>query len=326
MLSDYQSRTDEGVTNTAFHLAREISQRHELLHVCLQPYAKMLNPGYWATIRKFNPHIIHFVPGPTIKSFLIVRWAGFLCPGAKTVMSGTHPALTSLSKRLVPFLTPDLVLAQSPESHGMFSDMGCRTSFLPSGVDLDKFAPVSEETRNKLRDKYGLPRDAWIALHVGPLKRGRNVLSLNRLVQEEVHVLIVGSLTVPWEPAVHRGLVEGGCTVWQRYFENVSDIYGLADCYIFPTTDKDNCIEMPLSIMEAMACNLPVLTTPFRAIPNLFPQGDGLHFFSGENGMVEAVKRIREGDIAPRTREKVAGYSWSAIGKQLEEIYCEVAS
>ncbi len=325
MLSDYSGIRDEGLRNIAFYLSRELSQRHELFHLCLRPLSGLCTPGFWRKIRAFQPQIIHFIPGPTIKSFMMVKALKINCLQAKTVMSATHPALSSLSKRFVPWLKPDLILVQSRESEAMFAQLGCKTRFLPSGVDTGRFLPVSEEEKKSLRRKYHLDEKKWIVLHVGPLKRGRNVLFLNRIQQEEnTQVLIVGSLSVPMEQGVYHSLLKGGCQVWPTYFENIAEIYALSDCYIFPTVDKLNSIELPLSVLEAMSCNLPVLTTPFRALPDVFAPGDGLSFAPREEDFVDLFNEVKRGGVVSKTREKVLSYSWEGIARRLEQFYYEV--
>ena len=151
MLSDFQSRMDEGVGNTAFHIARQVSLRHDLEHICLRPLSKLVGPGFWRTVRRFHPDIIHFVPGPTLKSFLMVKALKIACPGARTVMSAAHPAFPAWSKGVIKRLAPDAILAQSPQSRDMFAELGFNTRFLPGAVDTDRFMPVSPQARAQLR-------------------------------------------------------------------------------------------------------------------------------------------------------------------------------
>ncbi len=326
MLSDYSGIMDEGMRNTAFYLERGLSRHHEILHLSLKPYRRLLSPRFWGEMRAFRPDIIHFIPGPTIKSFILVKALKMNCPKAKTVMSATLPSLSPFSRRLVPWLRPSLILTQSPESEAMFTCLGCRTRFLPGGVDTVKFAPVSEETKHELRRKYQLEAHKWIVLHVGPIKGGRNLLLLSQMQQEEdTQVLIIGSLSVPMEREVYQSLEEKGCLVWRSYFDDIAEIYALSDCYVFPTIDRSNSIELPLSVLEAMSCNLPVLSTPFGALPHLFAPGEGLSFAEKEGDLIQLLRQVKEGSMKPRTREKVLSYSWEDIVERLEQIYHEVA-
>lgn len=325
MFSDFQSRMDEGVNNIAVHMARHAAQYHDIRHECLRPYTHMLGAGFWNSLREYAPDIIHFVPGPTLKSFLLVKALKLSSPRSRTVMSAAHPAFGERAKPLIRRMPPDMMLVQSPESEREFSDMGFRTRFVPGGVDTGKFQPVSPEARRQLRAKYELPADDFVVLHVGPLKKGRNVLALKALVADGVRVVVVGSLTVPHESDVKRDLENAGCVVWHRYFDNIAEVYGLADCYIFPTFDRDNCIETPLSVLEAMSCNLPVVSTPFRALPHMFEEGDGLFFFREVSEMRQAFQAIRANGAFHNTRAKASRYTWDKVGEIVSRAYCEVA-
>jgi len=67
-----------------------------------------------------------------------------------------------------------------------------------------------------------------------------------------------------------------GFRIIDEYVPNIEEIYNLADCYVFPTFKRHNCIDMPLSVMEAMACNIPVISTKFGGLPKIFKEGNGL--------------------------------------------------
>jgi len=59
-----------------------------------------------------------------------------------------------------------------------------------------------------------------------------------------------------------------------RYIKKIEEIYQLSDCYIFPITFEGGGISILLSVLEAMACNLPVVTTKFGGLPAIFKGGD----------------------------------------------------
>ena len=50
------------------------------------------------------------------------------------------------------------------------------------------------------------------------------------------------------------------------YIPEVEDIYRLSDLYLFLAESDTAAIEVPLSVLEAMACNLPVICTPFGGL------------------------------------------------------------
>lgn len=322
MLSDYTGIRDEGLRNIAFYLSRELAKHHSILRL---PIRELFLRKTWRKIREFNPRIIHFVPGPTLKSFVIVRVLKTFCPQAKTVMSATIPALSNFSKRFVPMLKPDLLLTQSNKSEKMFIHLGCRVHFLPNGVDISKFRPVDDRTKRTLRRKYGLDENRPLLLHVGSITKKRNILILNEMRRRNsIQILVVGSLSIPAEQEAQLSLVKGGCCVIREYIEKIEEVYSMADCYIFPTIDEIASVELPLSVMEAMACNLPIITTRFGALPRLFEEGDGLFYAKSLADFNRLLHKILEENVEVRTREKVMPYSWERVGEKLRQLYEEV--
>ena len=335
LLGDYYGYPDEAMKKVAARLAEGLSKRHSVQRLNIKD---IFWPRFWREIRGFDAHIIHYVPGPTIISFMILYTLGLCCKQAKTVMSAMHPgfhglrgfaygpsyALSAALKCLVRPLRPDVILTQSKESERFFEDLGCTTRFLPSGVDTERFAPAPTELSETLRQKYGLAKDDFVCLHVGSVKKTRNLQILARLQEAGNQVIVVGSTHAGKDEKICEYLREKACKVWIEYFENVEELYMVSDCYVFPTLEKVGCIEMPLSVLEAMACNLPVVSTRFAALPRVFEEGKGLIFAEGEEEFLRAVQEVKDSSSETRTRDKVLPYSWDNIIRSLEEIYGEL--
>lgn len=90
------------------------------------------------------------------------------------------------------------------------------------------------------------------------------------------------------------------------------------------TTNTDNT---PVSVLEAMACGLPVVSTNAGGLPYLLEDGhDALLVPSGDDrGMAEAVRRLlMDPELAARlstnAREKVEGFDWSAVIPQWKQV------
>ena len=322
LIGEYAGDLDEGMRKVSFHFAEKLSKEHQVLTSDLR---NVFTKEFWKDIKNFNPNIIHYIHGPSIKSFVLLKMLSFRCRNAKTVMSAMHPGFSFLSKRFIPLFKPNLILIQSYETEEIFKNLGCKTEFLPCGVDIKKFKPATEETKEELRDKYGIDQDKFVILHIGSIKEGRNVQLLEKLQNENNQVIIIGAISTRIDKNLTQKLKKSGCLVWAKYFENIEEIYSLSDCYVFPTLplNKINSIEMPLSVLEAMSCNLPVITTKFGALPRAFKEGDGLFFVENENDIFQALEEIRNG-IKVKTREKVLPYSWKNVVKRLEEIYGRV--
>ncbi len=334
LLGDYSGNVDEGMKKVAYHLAQELCRAHSVLPLNAKNFTY---PSFWRTLRGFRPQIVHYVPGPSILSFLLVRFIKTYCRGTKTVVSAMHPAFyspsyfshgftygfSSLFKPVLPWLKPDLVLTQSQKTETMFNQMGFRTAFLPAGVDVSKFAPVPLETKRQLREKYGLEKGRFVILHIGSIGKFRNLQVLKGL-QGEDQVLIAGSTSTGVHRQLHQELKEKSCLVWTSYFDRVEELYLLSDCYVFPARDEMSAIEMPLTVLEAMSCNLPVVSTRFGALPRAFSEGEGLIFVEKEEDFLPALNQIKNGNMMVKTREKVLPYSWEKVAKKLEQIYADL--
>jgi glycosyltransferase involved in cell wall biosynthesis len=173
------------------------------------------------------------------------------------------------------------------------------------------------------RDKYGIARDKFVVLHVGHMNPGRNIAALEKLQDDHTQVMVVGSTSTAQDSRLIERLRDRGVIVWTGYVENIQEMYQLSDCYVFPTLNPTSCIEIPLSVLEAMACNLPVVSTKFGGLPDMFSASDGLYYVEVEE-LEEAVQTVKMGAAATNTRDKVINYSWENVCAALEGLYREL--
>lgn len=332
LLGDFSGTPDEGMKNVSRTTYDILSGNHDVMKINPRDVVK---PRFFKKLRTFKPHIVHYLHGPTIRSLCILKLLRMLiCPNAGIVVSATRPYFSQYTRRLIPLLKQDLVLTQSMKFEVFFKQYGWQVGFLPNGVDCRKFAPVDAGTKKRLRVKLGLPPDKRIVLHVGHLKQNRK-LDLFIRIQEmkDVQVVVVGGTVEASDERLKDRLKDSGVRVIHEYLEDVSEIYKASDLYLFPimdTTDKlpgsyneIGAIDLPLSILEAMACNLPVITTPFGALPRLFRQGRGFEYAASQEDMIDKVKSF---DFLTNTatREKVMPLDWNTIINKLETKYAEL--
>ncbi len=310
---------DEGTRIVAKEIAKNLERRG--LHV------KKVNissrQALWV-VRKFQPDVTHFILSPTVFGLIFSKIVSLSYPKTRTVISAVQSAIPK--KKIVSAFRPDIILVQSEESEIMYKDLGFNTLFLPNGVDTAKFKPVSMDKKLELRKKYDLPLDKFIVLHLASMKRKRNLEVFKTIKKHipDVEIVIVGrdnEKNIDWK--LVKELRGYGCKVWIKHFSRIEEIHQLADCYVFPTTDKTASIETPLSVLEAMACNLPVITTKFGALPRMFDGGDGLFFVESKKDIVNLIRnlQIEQHSIKIKNREKVMKYSWDLIVSKLVSTY-----
>jgi glycosyltransferase involved in cell wall biosynthesis len=290
----------------------------------------------WAKVEAFNPDVIHSITAASPFSFLLTRILQRRCKNPKTVIfsplipfrgfsHGLWFAASTLLEPAVPFLKTDLVLTQSREAEAAYRRLGCKVlPFVYSGVDLKRFRPVSEAEKEELRTRYNVESDKFVVLHVGSVRKWRNVECLKKIQQDdENQVLLVGRPSTKYERQVGAVLKEAGVVVAKAFNPKIEDFYRLSDCYIFPTTDPAGSIDIPLSVLEAMASGLPVVSTRFGGLPRIFDDADGFCYADVEE-FPSKLKALKSQGAAVRTRELVRPYSWENIARNLLEVYAQM--
>ena len=329
LLGEYSGDLDEGMKKVSSYFAEELSKRHKVLTLDLKNIT--FDRNFWKVIKSFDPKIIHYIHGPSIKSLMLLKFISIYCRNSKTVVSAMHPRFTRLSEQFIPLFKPDLTLVQSLKSEKIFNKLGYKTEFLPCGVDINKFVPISSMRKEELREKYEIDKKKFVILHIGSIKQGRNVQVFEKLQIDNNQVIIVGAISPGVDKHVLERLEKSGCIVWTKYFENIEEIYAMSDCYIFPVLDRSDVfgwaiadsIEMPLSVLEAISCNLSIIATRFGALPRAFEEGNGLFFFEEEGDLINIINTIKKG-VNVKMREQALAYSWDNISIKLEKIYLRI--
>lgn len=318
LLGHFSSNLDEGVRNVGKAISIGIEKSGlEVLKI------DMNSPFSWLGIRKFNPDLLHFILSPTSSGLFFSKIISKMSRNPKVIISAAH--LSFPPAKILQLLQPDMILIQSKRSQDICRRIGFRNEFLFNGVDTEKFKPATSAQKESLRKKFGVNNDQIIYLHLASLRKRRNVEALARVqTLGGGQVLVIGREGERPDRGVIERLRKSGCLVWIRHFDEIEELYKLSDYYIFPTYEPRACIEMPLSILEAMACNLPVISTRFGAIPEVFPNTSGLEYFENESEMIEKIMEKNLMGASVKTRDAVMLHSWNNVTNRLLNIYNDI--
>ena len=327
---------DEGLKKFVHELCSVLRSDHELSLVSMSREAAWAGAERVAPSRTFvsahlrralarrDPDVLIYAArsSTTFMSFIRARLLRTYCPRARIVLLGLQPRHHSrLERRLIRMLAPDLVCVQTLRSRAYLERLGCSTMLLPSGVDLHKFRPATREQRRALRRRHGVRVDAPVVLHVGHLQAGRSLSVLADLAARgSCQVVLVSSTSLEQQTELAVQLRAAGVHVLTEYQPAIEQLYQLADAYVFPVVSPNNAIEIPLSVLEAFACDLAVASTRFGGLPRLFEgQGcRGLRFVDSPAELVSAVEQLgRSGEAG--TRALAEPYAWANIAATLIE-------
>lgn len=324
---------DEGIKNVFVNLVSALAKEHEVLAVTcgghedknlgiynVETNRLLLSTKLARMIRRFLPEAIVYVPTAcgTLFSFLRAKLLRAYGKGTRTAVLTLQPRpYTALGRFLIRSLAPDRVFAQSTRTATVLQSLGCSTALLPPAVDILRFRPAPMEKRDELRRAWGVPADAKVVTHVGHLKGKRNLGNLLAFqALPGYHVLVVASSSTTQDEALKQSLRHVGATVIDTYVERIEDVYRLSDIYLFLAQAPTAAIDLPLSVLEAMACNLIVISTPFGGLPDFFQRvGQGFYYWYGQEPLQRIAEKALSAPIA--TRALVEPYTWSAAAETL---------
>jgi glycosyltransferase involved in cell wall biosynthesis len=273
----------------------------------------LLNRRLLSKVRK-NKGAVTYIPFPAkslstaIRVFILSLFAG---KNFRVILSMT--AGVGLVGKLLFKLSRAKLIVFSKRSEDLYSGIvgSKNVIYLKSGVDTEKFTSVSRDEANELKEKFGVDTDRKLVLHVGHLNRGRNVQQLMKLSEKYQTLLVTSTQTKDEQDTeLKNELLSRGVKVVDTYIPDIENIYRMADVYFFPVVDEGRCIDVPLSCMEAAACNKPIVTTDFGEMRE-FVGKDGFYFINSfDADELEAKIEAALGSENFDTRSAVLDYDW----------------
>jgi glycosyltransferase involved in cell wall biosynthesis len=169
-------------------------------------------------------------------------------------------------------------------------------------VDIGRFQPVTRQCKRELRQQLGLPLTHTIAVYTGRLVSYKGLPLLLAVWREisrkhdDVTLLLIGTggldihnceaelKAYADEHALQQSVIFTGAV------PNVPEYLQAADIFVFPTEND----ALPSSLIEAMACRLPIITTPIGAIKTIIRDGEnGLSVEPGNfQQLYDAIERV----------------------------------
>jgi glycosyltransferase involved in cell wall biosynthesis len=271
-------------------------------------------------LKGFHPDLVFYISpsGAKIAALFRAKMLQAYTSQARVLLVATQPAYyKSFERRLLSLLAPNGIFVQSPHGKELLKGVGCPVYFLPSGVDLERFVPVEAGLKIALRKRYGVDEKALVVLHVGHIGHERNVQLLSHIARlRDTQVLLVGSTSTQQDETLIRQLTLLKVRVIREFVPHIEELYQLADIYFFPVISEHAAIGVPLSVLEAMACNLPVITTRFGGLPYMFQEGQGLFYFDNQ---VEVPDLVRQATCRSQclTRQRVRAYAWDSVARRV---------
>jgi glycosyltransferase involved in cell wall biosynthesis/GT2 family glycosyltransferase len=197
---------------------------------------------------------------------------------------------------------------------------------IPNGIPLERIDAYRKGAdKRALRRKHDLPEEPKIVLITGTTleRKGQHVFvsAAERLLREfscsarDVLFLIVGGKEGGYLHALREQIDAAGREAFRIVMEtpDIYDFYALSD--IFVCASNEECF--PLVVLEAMAFELPIVSTDVYGIPEIITDwGDGLLVGPArDEAMAERIHRLlRDPDLAGR----LARHSWHTVHRKFD--------
>lgn len=228
-----------------------------------------LFPSLYQALRRIKPDLVH--AGPIQSCGFLMAVTGFrplllMSWGSDVLFDADRGFLWRWITRFT-LRRADMIIADSyavgEKVRQLADDSNNRIVTYPWGIDLETFKPAP--TRLSLRQQLGwqdkrviLSTRSWEPLY------GIDVLlqafAKTLLQQQDARLLLLGNGTLA--PKIHRFIEENGLSEFvhlagQVPHEQLVDYFNMADIYVSSTYSDGTSI----SLLEAMACALPVVVT-----------------------------------------------------------------
>ena len=193
------------------------------------------------------------------------------------------------------------------------------------GIETRQFTQAKPDP--SLRQRLGVAEDAVLVLFAGEYARLGGVAVLKRIMPIiagrciHCHFLIACRILSPADLAVElelKRMVQTQRIEQQVHFlGEVADFPALlraSDIFFFPVTEMTGKIDTPLTLLEAMAARLPVLTHDIRPLNEIEGLTE-LTLATDDDAMIEQLSRLVSD---PALRKKAGAHGQSRVQQRYE--------
>ena len=311
VIGTVNGEVNEGMRNIATHISHAFEKDHTVIYSGLRQLPKIVFDS-----KKTDVTFIFAWADKRI--YELVRAVSVICPHVWVVLV-QKPDQEFLELTREKPLGCSYLYIFDDDVKGLTVAEGRELRRFSVGINAEKFVPPANIDTRALKEKYGFDPDKPLVLHVGHCSRGRGLEDFLQIKGAQRLIIASGMFE---DDALVKALEDDGVTIMSGYLENVEEIFQMSDAYLFPTRSSDNVISIPLSVMEALACGVPVIG--YRTFSNLDSIGctDGAVTFIDSP---EEIDSVLPDVIAKKSNDSMLRNtgSWSDTAAEILRIVSE---
>lgn len=302
--------------------------------------------GLFKKLKEIKPDIIFAHGLNRWTTILVAIWKKFLCKDV-VLIADDHMLYSAyvptyyrriwylILKKIIKFLLPvfNQIIAVSNETKKFLVDKfeipTEKIIVLPIGVDCEKFI-FSEENRKKIREKLGIPENAFVIIYAGKIvpEKGCDLvyeISKDYLKNKHnVYLLYVGSgIKSQFAQDIRNRALNDGVdnrVLWHNHVDHdeLPAFYSAADVAIWPYQET-------MSALEASACGLPIILRNSDIARERVAGGNGFACATIEEQKIALGQLIDNSALRKEMGEKGVKYMqekfcWRKIAEQFIEV------
>ncbi len=196
---------------------------------------------------------------------------------------------------------------------------------IPNGIDMAEFTNLPRPSR--FREQFGLG-NAHVILFMGRLhpRKGADVLAraMHHVQTPNVKLLIAGP-NAGLGTTLQQLASEDDRIIIAGYLDGEARLaaYAAADVFALPAIGEG----LPMAVLEAMACETPVVVSPGCHLAEVTAYGAGIEVNVDERAIAQAIdlllsspKQLTEMGQAARSLVEQR-FTWDGVAQQLEQLY-----
>jgi len=295
-----------------------------------------------------NFHIIHYLFTPTKQTSLLIK--NFAKGNSKKIQTiATLREDLYSNGDLKKILFADLIIAYSDYSKNKLENIGFKNiERIYPGIDLDLYSPASKDP--EMVQSFGIkPSDFVVTYHgeltrLGGIDNLVNMLVLKSEIIKQKNIKIILACRVKNE--VDRKKKEEISEIFRKNnlenylelyvklpetFTTLEKIYNLADVVLFPVENMNGKFDVPLVVVEAMACEKPVIISDLPIFKEFANEQNSVKIEAGNmEKLFQVILDIKENperyaEIGKNARKFVEeNFDIRKIAEKYQKIYGEL--
>jgi len=205
-----------------------------------------------------------------------------------------------------------------------------------NGIDLENFPFRKLEARTKIRKELNIEENKKILISVGRLHEAKGcpylIKAMKILKEKYPHILLIvlgeGPEGKKIEEQIKELKLEKNILLLGQK-ENISEYLNASDVFVMPSLWEG----LPIALLEAMACGLPVVATRVGGVPEVVEDGKSSFLVELKNPRGLAEKIIKTLEMSEEERKKMGErgrkivekkFSIEQMVKEYENLYQEL--